>query len=525
METKTDVRFGKLRSFFWPIHRHELPRVLPMFALFFLISFVFNLLRCMKISMAVTADGAGAEIVSFLKLGGVLPGAILMTWLVTSLMSRFKAEHVFYMMVSGFMLYFLLFVTVLFPNHSLIRLDGIADALQATVLAAPGLKGLVAAIRHLNISIFYVLCDLWSAIVLSMLFWGYANEITKVEDAKRYYPIFALGANFSGIFSGLFAQMVKRMPDIPYLEFLGDNQWVVIQLSLVLLIGALIMSIFYRLNRTVACIDEVEVEGDKVRGVKKKVRYGIIDSLKYMWESKYLAYIVTIVVSYHLVYNLADVMWAHKVKALYSNGGDYNAYINQITMITGAIAVTFGYLLSGNVIRRYGWTVTALLTPILWLFASSGFYGGMIFEGTMLMDIVTTFFANPANMILLIGSTQIIIGRAFKYTIWDETKEIAFIPMTKEHKRKGKAVADGLASRFGKSGGSMVYMILLLFVGDIAGVVPYISVINLVVVGLWIYCVLKLGRLLNMSVLKGHEVDEKIEHGAPFKPMKVKTAQ
>ena len=38
-------QFSKIRSFLWPIHRHELPKFLPIVFLFFLISFNYHLLK------------------------------------------------------------------------------------------------------------------------------------------------------------------------------------------------------------------------------------------------------------------------------------------------------------------------------------------------------------------------------------------------------------------------------------------------------------------------------------------------
>ena len=91
--------FGRVRSFLWPIHTHELKRLIPMFFLFFLISFVYNLLRNMKLSLIVTLKGSGAQVIPFLKLGAVLPAALLMTFIFTKLISRFNREKVFYIML------------------------------------------------------------------------------------------------------------------------------------------------------------------------------------------------------------------------------------------------------------------------------------------------------------------------------------------------------------------------------------------------------------------------------------------
>lgn len=42
----------------------------------------------------------------------------------------------------------------------------------------------------------------WGSVVVSVLFWGFANQITTVDEAKQFYPLFGLGANVALIFSG-----------------------------------------------------------------------------------------------------------------------------------------------------------------------------------------------------------------------------------------------------------------------------------------------------------------------------------
>ncbi len=102
MNIKRDKRhinpppFGLIRNFIWPIHRFELIKLIPMFILFFLISFVYNLLRCMKISLIVTARDSGVEVIPFLKIGAVLPGALIFTYIFTKLINRYSRERVFY---------------------------------------------------------------------------------------------------------------------------------------------------------------------------------------------------------------------------------------------------------------------------------------------------------------------------------------------------------------------------------------------------------------------------------------------
>src|ERR1700677_4861462 len=69
--------FSKFRAFFWPVHSYELKKLLPMFLMFFFISFVYSVLRNTKDALLITAPGSGAEALAFLKVGGVVPAALI----------------------------------------------------------------------------------------------------------------------------------------------------------------------------------------------------------------------------------------------------------------------------------------------------------------------------------------------------------------------------------------------------------------------------------------------------------------
>lgn len=515
MQSTQPRSFGKLRNFFWPIHGYEHKKLLPMLALFFLISFIYNLLRCMKVTVVVTAAGSGAEVIPFLKVWAVLPTAVLLTYLYTKLSNYLNREQVFYTMIVFFLGFFTLFLLVLHPNRESLELTTFANFLQGKL--PEGLKGLIAIIRHWPLSLFYVLSEMWSAIVLSMLFWGFANEITSVDEAKRFYAIFALGANFSGIFSGQSAQFLTVQQYDPTLPF-GHNAWeqtLAIQLGMVLLLGAVVMVLFYWVNRILVKQKEAgvllrtkmlntqpasEIPEDLESEPTKKL--SLKECFSYLLKSPYMVYIAILVVAYNIVYNLSDVMWTHQVSSRYPNASEFNAYINQVASVTGIFATLSGLILSGNVIRRYGWTITAMITPLIWLFTSVGFFSCMLFESNAFFgDVLYSLTQMPVyTLILFFGSAQICLGRAAKYTVFDETKEISFIPLPKEEQRKGKAVVDGIASRFGKSGGSLTIQVLLLLCGELILTTPYIAVIFIIVMALWIFAVRNLGKLVGKAI-------------------------
>lgn len=506
MQATTPKPFGKIRNFLWPIHFHEHRKLLPMLALFFLISFIYNLLRCMKVTIVVTAGGAGAEIIPFLKVWAVLPAAVLLTYFYTKLSGRLTREQVFYTMLVMFLGFFTFFLIVLHPNREALELTSLANILQNKL--PDGMRGMIAIVRHWPLSLFYVMCEMWSAVVLSMLFWGFANEVTTVDEAKRFYAIFAIGANFSGIFSGQSAQWLSVQEYNPNIPF-GSEAWeqtLMLQLGVVLLVGLAVIVLFRWVNRTIIryqprVVPLIIIDTEKAEDKNAK-KLSLMECFSYLAKSRYMVYITILVVAYNIVYNLSDVLWTDQVSQRYPEASDFNAYINHIASITGVFATLSGLILSGNVIRRYGWTITAMITPAIWLITSIGFFGFLLFEASVpLSDLLYAVFNIPAiSLALFFGSAQICMGRAAKYTVFDETKEIAFIPLPKVEQRKGKAVVDGIASRFGKSGGSLTIQVLLVLCGELALTIPYVAGIFLIVLTFWMVAVRGLGKMVAHSI-------------------------
>jgi AAA family ATP:ADP antiporter len=57
-------------------------------------------------------------------------------------------------------------------------------------------------VRNWMFTLFYVAAELWGDVVLSLLFWGLANEMTSIQEAPLLYPLFGVGANIGQTVSG-----------------------------------------------------------------------------------------------------------------------------------------------------------------------------------------------------------------------------------------------------------------------------------------------------------------------------------
>ena len=69
--------FKGMRAVLWPVHAFEVKKIVPLAIIMFSVLFNYTILRDVKDSLVITAQGSGAESVSFLKLWGTLPFAII----------------------------------------------------------------------------------------------------------------------------------------------------------------------------------------------------------------------------------------------------------------------------------------------------------------------------------------------------------------------------------------------------------------------------------------------------------------
>jgi AAA family ATP:ADP antiporter len=491
------AKVKKVFSDLIPIKAHEVRKFLPMFIVFFFVGFIYNILRNAKDALLVTGQESGAQIIPFVKVWVMLPGAILMTGLFSWLSNKFNMEKVFYIIVSIFISYFVIFTFVIYPNRELMHLQNVGTYLEGVL--PMGCLGFISMIKYWSFTLFYVMAELWSCIVLSLLFWGFANEVTPVSEAKRFYGLFGIGMNFSGIAAGQAAKYFSKLP-IP--SKLLQDQWQqsLIWMTLLILISGLLMLTFFRwLNVNV-------LTNDKFYKPKKKYKLSIRKNFAYLAKSKYLICIALLVLAFNLVINLVEILWKDQIRTLYPNPNDYNIYLNNITVITGIIA-TLMALFSGVIIRTFGWTMAAIITPLILFITSIGFFA-CFFWGGSLNSIVTTYLGmSPLALVVFFGSTQICLSRACKYTVFDATKELSFIPLSPESRQKGKAAIDGVGSRLGKSGGSLIHQGLLMVFSSFALSAPYVAGVLFAVILAWIGAVKVLGKEFN-TLINDHETLE-----------------
>ena len=213
-ETAKPAEFTGLRGVLWPVHNYELKKFLPMGIMMMCILFNYTILRDIKDVLVVNAPSGGAECLSFLKLYGVTPSAIIFMLIFVKLANVLERERLFYTLLMPFLVFFGAFAFVIYPFKESLHMS--TESVQAWQQALPSLHWFIPVIANWSFSLFYILAELWGSVVLSMMFWQFANEITKIAEAKRFYGLFGMIGNLGLLLSGatliLCSEYAKTLP-------------------------------------------------------------------------------------------------------------------------------------------------------------------------------------------------------------------------------------------------------------------------------------------------------------------------
>lgn len=522
MSQATTKEFGKWRSLLWPIHGFELKKFLPMFFLFFFINFNYTILRDTKDSLIVTATGA--ETIPFLKFWGVVPGAIIFMLIFTMLSNRVKRENLFMGVMATFGLFFGLFALFFYPNREALSPIALTDWMS--VHLSQGFKGLIGMIRHWPSSLFYIMSELWGSAAVSLLFWGFANQITKVAESKRFYALFGLGANLAMLPS---AWLLKKFANLKAILPKEVDAWGVTlnyTMSAVVVACLCAIAIYWWINKKVLADPRLYDPNEVKKAKKEKSKMSIKESMLYLLRSPYLGCITVLVMAYGMSINLVEVTWKKQLSLQYPNPNDYQNFMGNLSYATGITTIIMMLFVGGNVIRKLGWGAGALFTPIILALSGFAFFAFVLFP-EQLAPVVGIFGVSPLMFAVVFGLIQNVMSKASKYSMFDPTKEMAYIPLDAEVKLKGKAAIDVVGARLGKSGGALSQQLLLILfnASSIVQVAPWNVALLAIMSVAWIFAARALSRRYN-ALTAQKEAEKTAEVATTAEPIAAKaTAQ
>lgn len=493
--------FSPWRARLWPIYNHEIKKFLPLAMIMFFLLFNYTILRDTKDTLVVNAAGAGA--ITFLKSYCVTPAAIVFVIMYAKMLNALGSEKTFYAMVAGFLVFFGLFGFVFYPN--LASLHPGADTISALHTEYPRLSGFIDIYAYWTYSAFYVMSEIWGSAMIALLFWQFANQITRMSESKRFYGLFVVVGNAALLLSGPVVHFCSEgikvfFPDHP-------DIW---QVSLYLLMGSVVAAgvaamWLFRWMHTDVLTDKLYYDPEEQSGPKKKKdKPGLIESAKIVFTSPELGLIAALIMAYGVTINLVEVQWKQQLKEYFGGDkGGYNGFMGLYSFWTGFATIIFSLFIGSNVLRKVSWFSAAVITPLVIIAGGAAFFIFIVFENAS-VDLLKALATNPVTAATFMGAFVVIMSKAIKYSLFDPTKEMAYIPLDDELKSKGKAAVDVIGGRAGKAGGAMVqsWLLIAFATKDVVAIAPVTLGVFALVGLLWLIAVKGLSKKVAEAIVR-----------------------
>lgn len=487
--------FAKLQQIIWPIKKEENKLFIPLALMMLCLLFNFGALRSIKDGLIVPT--IGAEAISFLKLWLVLPSSIIFTLFYVYLSNRFSSENIFYIVITIFLGFFLVFTFVIYPyQHSF---HPSAQIIAELSNLYPNLQWFIKIFGKWSYALMYIFAELWSAVVINLMFWQFANHIFDTEEAKRFYPILGMVGNLGLVFAGnvltFYSVFYDRLDSTDYIDNVEMSHIYISNMlkpvmSIIISLGIIATLLFRFVNKVALRSRSLYHVDPNIRDVRDKLTIG--QSIRLIIHSKYIGHIVLLIVCYGLLINIVESSWKARITEIYPNTIDYVNFMGKFNIWMGISCVAF-MIIGSNILRNFSWLKSALLTPIMMAITGILFFAFVIF-GKKLGILEYGF--DPIYLAVFIGSIQNILSKATKYSLFDSTKEMAYIPLSKELKTKGKAAVEIIGIKFGKSLGAFIQSTIFIITPQATfdSIAIYLVSIFIVVICIWFWNVVKLNQ-------------------------------
>lgn len=480
--------FSWWRKNFFPIHLYESHKVIPYAIMFTAIVFIYTVCRQSK-DFFMLGMGEGSNVLPVAKVL-VMVAAVALGFVhsyVSRKYSHYKAFLISFLPFIAFYIFFAIF----FKHLHMVHMS--PETIMQLSLRFPPLRYFFLVIGNWAYCLNYIFSEMFGSFILSATFWQLASFYSTSDEAKRFYPFYALCAQLGSFLAG---KMIKRV-GIFFIRTNNRNHSVfLITLSLVvaaiIIVGAL--TYFFK----VALADPVYAQQleEKAHKKKAKVVSNWRDSIRNLRESPTLILACLLSVWYGVAATSMETYWKGKAHEFCGNEGRFLVFYGNYFTYT-SIATFLITILAAPLVRSLPWLVPALVTPIVVLIASTFLFGSSI---NFISKILVMFFSvNPLTLAVMVGAAALMIFKACKYALHDSTKEMYVRSQSEDNIIQMKSI-ETFTGRLGKGGSAVLQTTLLLIPGvTMDSMSPLMWIMTIIMGTIWILSVISINRDMQKS--------------------------
>jgi len=456
---------GIIHYFYPDLRKDELRKFsLLALALFFTVG-TYWLLRLLKdvvvfklaFPIELWGEDYGRQMIPWLKTASpfVVAGMVI---IYTKLIDMFEKHKLFYIIASFYAVIFAFVAFVLFMQKEFGSL-----AIGKLPLAATGM-------------LVYLATESFGSLVVA-LFWSFTVSSSKTDEAKRGFPLIVAAAQVGAV-AGSSLMLIQGLP-----------VWPLYLMALIFMFG-IMYTIYYLVKTT----PKEHMVSDKV---EKQSKPDFFAGIRLLLTRPYLMGVFVVSTFYEVAKTIVDYQMKSQAHVVYHDALDFKWFQGVYGVTSNTLAFFIAILGLEYVMKRFGLRVCLLIYPVVFSISLIGLY---VFYKT-----------NPSSIALLWATfIAMCIVAAASYAVNNPTKEMMYIPTSKDAKFKAKGIVDMIGSRTAKSGGSMITGSLNVPqnpAASIANLMAYGTLLSIGVIGVWILAAIYVGNK-NAELTRNNQIIE-----------------
>ena len=310
---------------------------------------------------------------------------------------------------------------------------------------------------------FYVFAESYISLHLS-LYWSFINDVTTPDSAQKGYGFIIFGTQLGGVLFTILGNYLS-----------SDTSLYVQRAPLIALISVLM---FFMIALVVLLLHYV-VGAENLKGYRSQAStatpestVGFFSGLKVVFTRPYVAGIFALLFFWEVVSILMGFQLSWLAKSTYPDPGQLNKFLFDFALAVQLIACLFGLVGTSFFQRRFGMAFALIAYPLC--------IGAAVFCYLLYPTLQTIFFV-------------MLIAKALGFALNQPSKEMLYIPTSKNIKYKSKAWIDMFGQRLAKASGAFANR----FIG------PFVALSSSLTLGLifvWVLLASIMGKAFKRAV-------------------------
>jgi len=297
--------------------------------------------------------------------------------------------------------------------------------------------------------------------IIIALFWAFVASTTKTESAKRGYGMIVFFTQIATISGPAIVTNFSKTLGLPIIVAFG---------------GVLLLCVSLLIKLYMTVVPQELAAPSK--SAAKKEKTGFFEGLRILLTKPYVMGIFVVSTFYEVIGTILEFQMNSLGHIIYPIAEEFAAFNGKFGMSVNTLALVFALLGTSFFMRKFGLRFCLIAFP-----TAIGVIVTSIF-------VVNSFGASHYHIMWALFAGMVGI-KGFNYALNNPTKEVMYIPTSKDVKFKAKGWIDTFGNRTTKAGGSGVNAV---FAKSLEQLLVFGTVISLGIVGAWIVVAMLLGK-------------------------------